>query len=644
MPRCRDGPSEARLFSRLVADAAGSGCLSVIASLRSDYYGRLQEDSDLFPACERIDVPPLSVEQVEEVIRKPVAALGARFETPEIVPMIAEATAREPGSLPLLSYMMAEAWDAMRADDASDGVLRFPLGVVDVARPLVDRAELFLKTRPESEDALRRLFTLRLAHVPKEGEAVRRRARRSECRPDEWALAEELAGSGWRLLSTGDGEDGEPTAEVAHEALLRKWPRLTAWLDEARGFLIWKGQLEGARLEWEAAPEDKKPGALLMGLPLETAATWKAARGADLPPGDLGFIDASLAAEERRRAEELRKAEELEAERIRSEKRRKMITRVSLIAAVVSFCLIIAAGWQWREAERTATELSASNAKLLTAIEDAKTHQVEIMRAKRAVDRALQTSDMTRQQAEAELFRSNVERARFRSAKATELLQAGLPDAALAVAVAAFPENEEERWTKIDGLSGASFPLTVAASESRASRLLHKPGSGVVRVGFSKDGAPVIFTGLSGGMVRIWDAIEDRMTELDGHEGDLRDATPSPDGSTVLTASVDGTARLWNARNGEQEVVLLGHLDAVVSAVFSTDGTRILTASSDGTAQTLGQGERHGIDAVARTQGRRVESGFLDGRRARAHDIRRWHGTALECRHRSRIRSFGRLR
>ena len=59
------------------------------------------------------------------------------------------------------------------------------------------------------------------------------------------------------IVSTSDSGE-EPMAEVAHEALLRNWPRLGRWLDDAREFLIWKGQVETARREWEAAPDDSK--------------------------------------------------------------------------------------------------------------------------------------------------------------------------------------------------------------------------------------------------------------------------------------------------------------------------------------------------------------------------------------------------
>ena len=53
----------------------------------------------------------------------------------------------------------------------------------------------------------------------------------------------------------------------------------------------------------------------------------------------------------------------------------------------------------------------------------------------------------------------------------------------------------------------------------------------------------------------------------------------------MVTASVDRTARLWDAASGKELAVLQGHKDPVRSAAFSPDGAKVVTASDDGTAR-----------------------------------------------------------
>ena len=139
------------------------------------------------------------------------------------------------------------------------------------ANPLAERAELFIASHPGSQDALRRLFTLRLAQVPKEGEAVRRRAIRSDCREDEWTIAQQLAEPEWRLLSAS--RDGTvATVEVAHEMLLRKVASLVAWLDAERESPSGCGQLEAAqRGIRKPRPSTGATRLFSMGLSLATA-------------------------------------------------------------------------------------------------------------------------------------------------------------------------------------------------------------------------------------------------------------------------------------------------------------------------------------------------------------------------------------
>ena len=66
---------------------------------------------------------------------------------------------------------------------------------------------------------------------------------------------------------------------------------------------------------------------------------------------------------------------------------------------------------------------------------------------------------------------------------------------------------------------------------------------------------------------------------------DVFSAVFSADGAAVLTASDDGTAKLWNPATGECTQNWTGHGGAVYSAAFSADGAAVLTASDDRTAK-----------------------------------------------------------
>src|SRR5262249_37071196 len=80
------------------------------------------------------------------------------------------------------------------------------------------------------------------------------------------------------------------------------------------------------------------------------------------------------------------------------------------------------------------------------------------------------------------------------------------------------------------------------------------------------------------------DACREERTLL-GHTASVTDACFSPDGRRILTASEDGTARIWNADTGLSLRVFQGHTAGVGTARFSPDGQRVLTTSADGTVR-----------------------------------------------------------
>ena len=70
-----------------------------------------------------------------------------------------------------------------------------------------------------------------------------------------------------------------------------------------------------------------------------------------------------------------------------------------------------------------------------------------------------------------------------------------------------------------------------------------------------------------------------------GHTGSIAQIAYSPDGARIATASSDGTARLWDAGDGDFLVALEGHAGAVTSVSWTADGAELFTASEDGTVR-----------------------------------------------------------
>jgi WD40 repeat protein len=102
---------------------------------------------------------------------------------------------------------------------------------------------------------------------------------------------------------------------------------------------------------------------------------------------------------------------------------------------------------------------------------------------------------------------------------------------------------------------------------------------------FSPDGTRIV-TASFDNTARLWDGTTGKeIAVLRGHEGFVNSAAFSPDGPHIVTVSADKTVRLWDGETGKEITVLRGHESDVYSAAFSPDGTRIVTASWDKTAR-----------------------------------------------------------
>ncbi|AUX42426.1 uncharacterized protein SOCE26_038580 [Sorangium cellulosum] len=105
-------------------------------------------------------------------------------------------------------------------------------------------------------------------------------------------------------------------------------------------------------------------------------------------------------------------------------------------------------------------------------------------------------------------------------------------------------------------------------------------------------------------------AVLDQVTLLRTHRGHEREVVRvgfSPDGQRIVSASEDGTARIWRTDGGGEPVVLAGHGGPVHTAAFSPDGARIVTASEDGTARVW-RADGKGEPILLEQPGREVDS------------------------------------
>lgn len=120
-------------------------------------------------------------------------------------------------------------------------------------------------------------------------------------------------------------------------------------------------------------------------------------------------------------------------------------------------------------------------------------------------------------------------------------------------------------------------------------------GDAVTSVEYSPDGTQLVTSSFDG-EARIWDlngALDSSADPgsptsriLSGHNGIVWDATFSPDGKTIATASFDGTVKIWNAQTGQELLSLKAPSSVAFANVdFSPDGRLLFASTDDGTVR-----------------------------------------------------------
>ena len=104
---------------------------------------------------------------------------------------------------------------------------------------------------------------------------------------------------------------------------------------------------------------------------------------------------------------------------------------------------------------------------------------------------------------------------------------------------------------------------------------------------FSPDGTRLA-TASQDGTARVWNALEGQeLLTLSGRSGAVLGLSYSPNGNWLATASQDGTARVWNAIDKQelQSQILPGHSGIVTSVAFAPNGKHLASAGTDGVVQ-----------------------------------------------------------
>lgn len=142
--------------------------------------------------------------------------------------------------------------------------------------------------------------------------------------------------------------------------------------------------------------------------------------------------------------------------------------------------------------------------------------------------------------------------------------------------------GEARVWNTDTGELIANLPRDDKETERHSESIFH--------AAFSPDGKYVV-TSSADNSARVWDAQtgdpvrhprkEGKAVQLK-HTADVAQAFFSPEsGEYIVTASMDGTAVVWDARTGEQRLTL-DHPGAVLSASFSPKGNHVITVSQGG--------------------------------------------------------------
>lgn len=296
-------PDARERFVAVLSVLATSGQVWVIATLRSDFFDRLETVPALARLTEggRYLLTPPDDAEIGQIVSQPVLAAGLRFDVDNkagigLDEVIRRAASRNPGTLPLLEFLLDQLWQARSPSGALTFAAYEQLGGLEGA--LGRRAETVFAALPAAVQAELPALMRALVTVGQGSEA----AATARLAPlalfptgtPRWTLVDTFLAPGARLLIVeGDGADAR--LRVAHEALLTHWERARRQIAADRNDLQIRARLEQAAALWTTAQDQRDSLLLRAGLPLSEAEDFVARRREEVDAPVLRFVTESAA-------------------------------------------------------------------------------------------------------------------------------------------------------------------------------------------------------------------------------------------------------------------------------------------------------------------------------------------------------------
>lgn len=528
---CQD-PEERKAFIDNLMTASSpeaGGALRVVITLRADFYSHCADYANLREAISQHQeyIGPMSQEELRRAIEEP-ARQGKWLLESGLVDLLLRDIGEEPGALPLLSHALLETWHRR------EGRWMTVRGYVEsggVKGAIARTAESVFTTLSEQEQKLSRHIFLSLTELGEGTQDTRRRVLLDDLlsgREDRSMLQDlvkKLADC--RLVTTT-----ETTVEVAHEALIREWPRLREWLNEDRATLRIVRRLSSAAQEWQQMGRDN--GLLYRGARLAEALELDQESKSNLNELENTFMAASILLSQREaREREEQQRKELETAKQLAETEKRSAVRLRSRNRVISIIGVIAL-------------LGAVSATVFGFY--ANTQKKEAIK-------------------QSEIAISNK--------LAAQSLNTPFDLSVLL---------SEEALRLNDSPDSRGALLTALSENSPIQHYLRAHEDAVYSVAFSPDGS-MLATGSWDDTIVLWDPVTYQQIgeTLIGHTDDIYGIAFSPDGKTLASASEDTTVRLWDVATQTQiGDPLTGHTDRVTCVAFSPNGKLVASGDWDG--------------------------------------------------------------